>query len=806
MNSLIRLTWATLFCAAAVAQPAAIANADEGLRRAFAEAIYSIGNAGHGAWHGENRTQRLTLEFDSGGVHIIHPEGQVGFGLAGYGYGERLDKPAPARLRASANRLEYQRDDLTEWYVNGSQGLEQGFTFARRPGPGGSGPLEISLAITGDLELKPEKDGGILLSSGAGVVLRYSGLATRDARGRALPSRMEVRGREIRLVVDDEAAQYPVVIDPTWTQQAELTSSDGFSYDQFGISVAISGNTAVIGAPQHGDGAAYVFVLSGGTWSAQAELTATDAPGGFFGSAVAVSGDTAVIGAYEANGNQGSAFVFVRNGTTWTQQAELTATDGSGGDQFGYSVSVSGATAVIGAYEHQVGGNSYQGAAYVFVQDGATWNQQAELTASDGQFGDNFGISVAIDGGILAVGASGQYNSQGGAYTFVGSGASWSQQSELEASDGMENDYFGEAIAVSGTTVVVGAYNHRVAQYFSPGVAYVFAQNGGDWIQRAELMSSDGVDGDQFGYSVAVNGDTALIGAFAHPVGSNGEEGSAYVFVRNGSGEWAEQTELTGLDASNSDNFGYSVSLFGGTALAGAFQHQVGGNGEQGAAYVFSLPAQLSISAGSLNPFFLGGPGTITVTLTNQGSATVGTATISETIGAGFEVLSVSPGCSFSGPTVTCVLAPGYSAASTTLTAYVTTSLTATSPIVNTVTLTDSTDAVASGYDSDTIAIAGPAPLVDSSLTQLMLSGSTDNGTCAAGNRTLTATDVLQNVNGSTLTNPYAVVGTLSGGNTLLAQSSDSASIAPGADLTLTFHIQLASCNTFQLLFDVRSN
>ena len=188
--------------------------------------------SGHGTYRGENPAQRLTLEFDGREARLSHPDGSVSFHLTGYGYGERLQPPAQARLTGTGNRVEYQRGDLTEWYVNGSQGLEQGFTLARRPVTDGEGePLVIALGVSGGLVPAQEADGAVLF----GAVLRYAGLKAVDARGRALPSRLEARGGEIRLIVEDRDAQYPLVVDPTWTQQQELTASDGAAGDDFGV-------------------------------------------------------------------------------------------------------------------------------------------------------------------------------------------------------------------------------------------------------------------------------------------------------------------------------------------------------------------------------------------------------------------------------------------------------------------------------------------------------------------------------------------------------------------------------------------
>ena len=428
---------------------------DEGLRQAFERATYALQNSGHGTWRGQNRAQRLTLEFNSQEARLSHPDGSVSFHLTGYGYGDRLRTPARATLNGTDNRVEYQRGDLTEWYLNGSEGLEQGFTLVRRPGTDReSGPLVIALEVTGGLR-PVQHAASVLLASDKGAVLRYAGLRALDARGRILPSRLEVRGAEIRLIVEDRDAQYPLTVDPTWTQQQELTASDGEANDTFGWSAAVDGDTAVIGAAYKNShqGAAYVFVRSAGVWTQQQELTASD--GGsfnYFGISASVSGDTAVIGATGKGSLQGAAYVFVRSAGVWTQQQELTATDGAGGDDFGSSLSVSGDTAVIGAY----GKNSQKGAAYVFVRSGAAWSQQQKLTASDGAAGDWFGWSVSVSADTAMIGAYGKNSFQGAAYAFARNGGVWSQQQEMTPSDLPGVTSIGAALSVSGDTAVVG--------------------------------------------------------------------------------------------------------------------------------------------------------------------------------------------------------------------------------------------------------------------------------------------------------------------------------------------------------------
>ncbi len=283
------------------------------------------------------------------------------------------------------------------------------------------------------------------------------------------------------------------------SEQAKLTASDGASSDFFGVSVSISsdGNTVLVGADQAAPsgktqaGAAYIFTRSGTTWSQQAKLTASDgASSVFFGVSVSISsdGNTVLIGAYQADhsgkSNAGAAYIFTRSGTTWTQQAKLAASDSGYGDLFGHSVSISsdGNTALVGAYLADPSGKIDAGAAYIFTRSDTTWTQQAKLTASDGAYGDSFGISVSIssDGNTARIGAyladlSGK-NATGTTYIFTRSATTWTQQAKLTARDGAVNDRFGQSVSISsdGTTALVGVRNADPNGNINAGVAYIF--------------------------------------------------------------------------------------------------------------------------------------------------------------------------------------------------------------------------------------------------------------------------------------------------------------------------------------------
>ncbi len=412
----------------------------------------------------------------------------------------------------------------------------------------------------------------------------------------------------------------------TWSQQAQLTAADGASNDFFGYSVALSGDTAIVGA--YGDdaganvdqGSAYVFVRSMNTWSQQAKVAATDgATNDFFGLSVALSGDTAIVGMYGddvgANANQGSAYIFVRSGTAWTQQSKLTVADGAANDNFGISVALSGDTAIVGADGDTVGANSFQGSAYIFVRSGSVWSLQAQLTAADGAAFDLFGISVALSGDTAIMGAyaddAGATIDQGSAYVFIRSGTTWSQQAKLTAGDGAANDLFGICVALSGDTAIVGAMNDDVGSNLDQGSAWVFSRIGSKWIGPGlTLLASDGATNDNFGYSVALSGDTAIVGAYADNVGANSGQGSAYVFTRSG-GAWTQQAQLTAAGGAAFDGFGYSVALSGDTAIVGAARDDVGANVDQGSAYVFTRSggawtqqAQLNAAGGAANDLF----------------------------------------------------------------------------------------------------------------------------------------------------------------------------------------------------------
>ncbi len=439
-----------------------------------------------------------------------------------------------------------------------------------------------------------------------------------------------------------------------WSEQQELLPTGLQPDDRFGFSVALEGDTSVVGAIYDGAGAAYVFVRSGVTWSQQQRLSDRDGVvGDQFGRSVDISSDTVVVGAIfddhlgGAGGgiDAGSAFVFTRSGTVWTQQQMLGPGESVGGDWFGYSVAVSGDNLVAGvpyadpyvlvsdtgsaiAYERRSGvwttlntvraleppdayfwfpmsvsmsddvvvvgataeevqGLSSAGAAYVFLRSGTTWCQQARLTEPVPGGGAWFGWSVAIEGDTIVVGAQNDEHpggiAAGTAFVFVWSGSSWELQDSLTASDAGDEDNFGASVAISGDTIIVGSDYQGIDHL---GAAYVFVRSGTVWSQQAKLVASDGADTDGFGKSVRISGDTVLVGANLDDHSGLVQAGSAYVFVRSGT-LWSEVDKLTAPDAAAGDFFGESLAMDSGTALVGAFGADPTGVSFAGKAYIY---------------------------------------------------------------------------------------------------------------------------------------------------------------------------------------------------------------------------
>jgi hypothetical protein len=471
------------------------------------------------------------------------------------------------------------------------------------------------------------------------IMFSASSFKTQDVslptlRGGAAVEKLKQAGQYDSLV---EAFNAEIETTNAVSQTAKLVGSDGSNGDAFGIGVAISGNTAVAGAWGHdigedsARGAVYVFVRNGTTWTEQQKLTASDgAENDGFGFSVTIEGDTIIVGSWHDqignNVNQGSVYVFTRSGTTWTEQQKLTAADGGVADEFGRSVAIDGSTLIVGATQADGNQNS-SGAAYVFTRSGMTWTFQQKLTASDGSAFDEFGYA-ALDGDTAVVGAphddTGGTTDHGAAYVFVRSGGVWTQQQKLIAEDGNINDFFGGlgSVAISGETIAIGAPLDNVGTNSSQGSVYVFTRSGTVWTLQTHLLASDGAPSSQFG-RVSLEGDTLLVGAPGVNVGLNAAVGSAYIFTRSGA-VWTERQQIIASDGASQDSFGTKVALAGNKILVGAPDANIGMQNDQGVAYIFI--SKVSVSGRVLTAGGIGIPNaSVQATLANGSTVTART-------------------------------------------------------------------------------------------------------------------------------------------------------------------------------------
>ena len=398
---------------------------------------------------------------------------------------------------------------------------------------------------------------------------------------------------------NDAGAAYVFVRDQFgWTLQEKLIGNNTRAEDNFGYAVDVDGNFAIVTAPRNkGGGSAYIYEREGTKWTqkrnrVRIRMIPIDPDGATsFGVSVEISGDTAVIGASGGvvDGDVvGAAYIFTRNEPPfWNQHTKLVASDREGGNELGFAVAFGGNEIIVGAPKHSVGGLG-SGAAYIFEQrEDATWAEAVKLSDGETASEDQFGVSVAISGNFAISGAQQDDDiapNAGAAYVFERSGSLWLQRSKITTEDARAGDLFGNAVAMSGGTVLIGAPGVDDAGP-EAGAVYVFILVDGEWFQQAKIIGADIGMFDSFGTAVAIHEDTAIIGAYGKDEGGM-DSGAAYVFVRNGT-SWIQQTKLTHQGAVPGDLFGFSVAVYEDNALVGAHLSDAAGP-DSGAAYLFT--------------------------------------------------------------------------------------------------------------------------------------------------------------------------------------------------------------------------
>ena len=371
----------------------------------------------------------------------------------------------------------------------------------------------------------------------------------------------------------------------------KVVASDGAAGDQLGASVSIHGDLAVVGAPHKGAGAAYAYARNGTTWAVTQKLTAADgASGDTYGITVAMGRETLVVGAGkddDAGADSGSAYVYARSGTAWSLQAKLTGADSAAGDTFGGAVAVAEGALLIGARADDDGGAD-SGSAYVFTRSGTTWSQQAKLTGADSAAGDAFGGAVALEAGVALVGASADDDGgtdSGAGFIFHRTGTSWSQQQKVTATSMAAGDALGSGVALRHGFALLGSPGDD-DKGSNSGSAHVFKRSGAAWTQQAKLTASSGKAQDQFGASVSLARGAAVVGSAGDDEMTSGA-GAAYIFSRDNTA-WSERYKVFAPDPDALDGLGSAVSISGDTALLGSPGDDDKGSGS-GSAYFQQL-------------------------------------------------------------------------------------------------------------------------------------------------------------------------------------------------------------------------
>lgn len=524
-----------------------------------------------------NPAQHLDARFSAGGdTEVSSGDVRLRLSLGALGYGDQL-RPVGAisAFDTADNEVSYRRDGVTEWFVNGPAGLQHGFTLTSPPKRSTAGALALEVGFGEGVRAQSNDTAdGLTLVTEGGATIGYNRLTASDAGGRRLPAWFETREDRVLIRVDEHDARYPLTIDPL-IGEAKLSVAGGGELNGMGWSVDIDGDTIVAGAPTSSSvsGVAYVFTRSAAGWgnAAVARLTLPGNPQASFGWSVAVDGDTIVVGAPDYSDGvefSGGVFVFTEPATGWVDAspaAHLEVASPTMFDSLGRAVAIDGDTIVAGGDRQFV---------YVYAKPAGGWasgTQTAILTVAGNTTSTALGASVAVSGDTIVAGAPVDDETRGAAYVFVKPQGGWvdaDATARLSGTSAVPSSRLGESVAVEGNTVVAGANGGGSTN--QRGSVYVFVRPDSAWsdmTQAAELTASDGAESNRLGRSVSISGDTVVATA-----SSAGIDFTTYVFTRPASG-WANATETARLTPSDVDTSGGGsvAAIDGATVVVGDF-------------------------------------------------------------------------------------------------------------------------------------------------------------------------------------------------------------------------------------------
>ena len=561
---------------------------------------YVVQTRTDGYW---SRGSGFVVSYENEGVMMETPIAAMSFRLTTMGRGRNLEPVTSVRrIDVDGNQLVYVRDNLDEWYKNLPEGLEQGFTIHQRPR--GNAEVPITLVIELDEEWSTVLSGDKIeiIDRTGNIRFVYSHLLVKDARNEILEAELSVDRHRIYLTYQDGQAMYPVVVDPLIaTTITRLLPEENTPFIQFGTSIAVNGDVAVIGTPNAdvggtAAGGVYVFNRVGDDWERMGRVDPPTAQLNMnFGSAVAVEAGTLIVGTPREDGagtDSGAVYVYSADATTWSLVQRIVPPDEAAWKQFGWSLSLQGDTLAVG-----VPGDSefgpYQGAVYLFTNTNGQWLFSEKV---DGQIaGDygNFGAEVLLNGELLFVGAPTRAISGiiwGAVFVYRKNGTDWQFDQEIQPPVSVgSSTYFGQSLAVEGDTLAVGApYDNTAARSMldivGRGSVFVYELENSQWLLKQRLLPNNGSVNDSFGYDIAISGAALAVGApWSDGLYSSGV-GSVQVFLKTGD-EWIYEDYATTVDAPANSWFGSVVYAAGDSIFVGApYDNSLGYN--HGAVYV----------------------------------------------------------------------------------------------------------------------------------------------------------------------------------------------------------------------------
>jgi FG-GAP repeat/Bacterial Ig domain len=524
----------------------------------------------------QNSGQSLTARFGEGGVRLGSSKGeswQVALHYSG--------ASAASTMQPEASRMHIRHPDgVVEWYENSAKGIEHGFILGTRATD--TGTRNIRVSMDGMVAIQSGNDLIWSLPNGANA-LAYSGLQVKDATGSAITAEMHATGDGFTIQLQDAYAVYPVYVDPVITRVtaklAPINLGDGDAGDSFGNAISTDGQTLVVGAMQDNEdrGSVYIFSRIAGEWILKSKLNPTGTSSRTkFGTSVAIQGNILVVGS-PGDALYGAGYIYEKAADEWTLSAKVSKPQSNyafEGDSIGCSVAVDNGVVMVGADGYTGGSPAVTGKGYVFVFEkvSGVWTQQVRLEDPAGTTNDEYGAAISIKNGYAYIGKPGR--KAGEVLIYKKGGSSWTYVTRLYGVS--TGDRFGECLATDGSALAVGAPLDDTALGANAGSVRVFRKSAEAWVSEGTLTATDAASQARFGTSVAIEKSRLLIGA----VRGYKSFGCAYIFEKTTkwsqkkhrkTTKWRQKTRLIPYNTSTDGRSGHCVALVGNTVWVGAY-------------------------------------------------------------------------------------------------------------------------------------------------------------------------------------------------------------------------------------------